>query len=607
MIENALYLIFFAGLACMIVPDRFRGLIKSMAFAASVLTFAYGIYSFVSPAYASLTGFFEYRSFSGFIALACTFFCFIVVCFSMTYAEFIPQINLYYGLILWCVSFSMFAVFSSNLISLLVFWGLSGMTLYLLANLMPGSSNAAKKSFIFLGASDAFLVLGVAILWMLTGSFDIFSIRLSLSGGGTITTVAFLCFAVAALTKAGIMPFHSWIPDFAETVPMSLTAFLPAALDKLLGIFLLVLVTKQLFVLNTAMSLLLLAAGALTIICAVYMAMIQHDIKKLLSYHAVSQVGYMVLGIATGSPLGIAGGIFHMINNAIYKSGLFLAGASVEHENGTTMLDKLGGLSKAMPITFAVCLIMALSISGVPPLNGFVSKWMIYQSLISQYAAPGMTGAEKILYLVFLVTAMFGSALTLASFVKLIHSVFLGQPSESPEAASKKVSEVKLPMLAPMLMLAFLCVLFGVFPYSVPLKTFIYPALASFNIPVPQVIGFWQPDAATALLLIALLIGLFLYIVLNIKFKASTPFMGGEDLPAEAKASGPEFYTTISDIGFFKKVYGLAEKKFFDIYNIITDLVLGFGRFLSFVHTGSLHTYLLLFLLGFAAVIFTLR
>ena len=112
----------------------------------------------------------------------------------------------------------------------------------------------------------------------------------------------------------------------------------------------------------------------------------------------------MVLGIGTGNPIGIAGALFHMLNNAIYKSCLFLTGGSVQHKTGTTNLDKLGGLAKLMPITFTACLIAALSISGVPPFNGFVSKWMIYQGIVEL----GREGSK--LWVIWLAAAMFGSA-----------------------------------------------------------------------------------------------------------------------------------------------------------------------------------------------------
>jgi NADH-quinone oxidoreductase subunit L len=122
--------------------------------------------------------------------------------------------------------------------------------------------------------------------------------------------------------------------------------------------------------------------GAITIILAVMMALIQRDYKRLLSYHAISQVGYMILGIGTCLPAGIIGGIFHMLNNALYKCGLFLTGGVVEKQTGTTDLAKLGGLRLNMPVTFVCYLITAASISGVPPFNGFFSKELIYDAAL---------------------------------------------------------------------------------------------------------------------------------------------------------------------------------------------------------------------------------
>lgn len=607
MIEYTSITIFLIGLALLLIPSRFAALIKSAALTGAAVTLFYGINGFLSPVHGSLTGFFAYNSFAGFIALACAFFCFITVSFSLQYADFIKQANQYYGLIFWCVSFSIAAVYSTNLVALVVFWGLSGMTLYLLANLMPEASNASKKSFIFVGGSDAFMVLGIAILWKLTGTFNIYDIRLNLADGSILAKVSFLCLTIAAFTKAGAMPFHSWIPDFAEKVPLSLTALLPAALDKLLGVFLLVIVCNQLFLLDTAMSLLLLLTGSLTIIFAAYMALIQNDIKKLLAYSAIAQVGYIILGIASGTALGMAGALFYMINHAIYKSCLFLTGAAVEHRAGTTQFDKLGGLSKYMPVTFAICLIAVFTASGIPPFSGFAAKWMVYQSLIMQYSNPGLSQITRLFYLSFLVSAMFGSALTLAALVKLVHSVFLGQPSETSGETSKKISEVGYTMLAPMGLLAALCAVFGFAPNFAPLNSFIYPSLKFLNIAPPEAIGLWEPMAATALIALALAAGAGIFYFGKIKFQSSNPFIGGEDLPLEAKAPGADFYRTVSDMSFFSKAYALAGKKFFDIYDMITAAVTALGRFLSFVHTGSLHTYLLLFLLGFTAVILFMR
>ncbi|MHC4458641.1 MAG: NADH-quinone oxidoreductase subunit 5 family protein, partial [Planctomycetota bacterium] len=411
--------------------------------------------------------------------------------------------NIYYGSILLTIGGSAGILLSNHLLYLLIFWEIVTAALYLLITTGGRNSNfAATKSFAMIGVSDAALLLGILMVWVLSGTFIISDI--SLQASSALTIIAFLLLMIAAITKAGAMPLHTWLPTSGEFAPTSVMALLPGAIDKLLGIYLLVVIVRQVFVINSAaLSLVLVIIGSATIIVAAMVAIAQHNIKKLLAYSAISQVGYMVLGIATGTALGFAGAVFHMLNNAIYKSCLFLCGGAVEQATGTAELDRLGGLGKKMPITFTAFLIAALAVSGIPPLNGFVSKWMVYQSVIQMGATQ--TGQAAKLWPLWLVVAVFGSAITLAYSVKIIHSVFLSRlPSELGD-----VKEVSLPMKVPMLVLAFLCVFFGVF-YLVPLRLFIYPAL---EIPDAEIFGTWESALATVLILIGILIGLLILIV----------------------------------------------------------------------------------------------
>jgi NADH-quinone oxidoreductase subunit L len=278
-----------------------------------------------------------------------------------------------------------------------------------------------------------------------------------------LAAVAFVLMMIGAAGKAGAMPFHTWIPDAAVDAPVTFMAFLPAAFEKLLGIYLLARISLDFFKIRpgSGLSVLLMVVGAVTIVLAVLMALVQKDLKRLLSYHAVSQVGYMILGIGTAVPFGIAGGIFHMINHAMYKCGLFLSAGSVEHRTGTTELKKLGGLRKEMPLTafgFTVC---ALAISGVWPLNGFVSKEMVFH------------GALESGYTVFAIAAWVGAIFTFASFLKAGHSVFFGERTRELPA----VKESQPAIVVPILVLAALCILFGVYN-KLPLTLFIQPILA---------------------------------------------------------------------------------------------------------------------------------
>ncbi|MFH1678966.1 MAG: proton-conducting transporter membrane subunit [Candidatus Omnitrophota bacterium] len=466
---------------------------------------------------------------SSFVILAVIIFSVLVIIYSLRFMAGKARLLQYYIWIILTAIASIGAVLANNLILLLVLWGFLGFTLYLLIN-MGGkdSEQAAKKTFIIIGGSDCLMLLGVAIIYSLSGTFQMDKIRLSISHE-PLPVIAYLCIAIACFAKAGAMPFHSWIPDCAESAPVPVVAFLPASLDKLLGIYLLARVSLDLFLLNQAMHIFLMLIGAFTIVAAVMMALVQHNFKRLLGYHAVSQVGYMVLGIGTGVPIGIAGAIFHMLNNAVYKSCLFLTGGNVESQAKTSELGQLGGLAKVMPVTYLSCLIASFAISGVPPFNGFVSKWMIYQGLISQLSA-GSFGL-RLTTVLCLVAAMIGSSLTLASFMKLIHAVFLGQRLKDKGQTDANISEVHWTMWLPCLILAGICVLFGVFAFQIPLKQFILPSLATrYSLLAADFPGFWSSGLTSALIIAGLILGLLIFKLskLKLSFRQDSPFVGGE-------------------------------------------------------------------------------
>ena len=543
----------------------------------------------------SLGVLFKFNYFSFFVGTFIVFFTLLILVYSLGAMRGQKGLARYYFYILLTALVSLGAVFANHLIVFLVFWGFLGLLLYLLIGFgkKERTSQTGKKTLIIVGGTDALMILGVAIVWKLTGSWRMDVIHIALTTPTAV--VAYLCFAAAAFAKAGAMPFHTWIPDTAEDAPTSVTAFLPAALDKLLGIYFLVRVSLDLFQMSAGMNTFLMAMGSLTIVCAVMMALVQHDLKRLLGYHAVSQVGYMVLGIGTGNPVGIAGGVFHMLNNAIYKSCLFLSAGAVEKKTGTTDLDKLGGLAKTMPVIYIAFLIASLAISGVPPLNGFASKWMIYLGIIE----TGRQGSP--LWILWLIAAMFGSALTLASFMKLVHAVFLGQSS------LEKPSKDKTPMTMgfPIVLLAGLCVLFGVFARQIPLGVFVLPSLKQ-NVVFS---GTWNAGMATVLILLGLLVGFVIYLLgMAGKSRTTAPFIGGEDLKQhlEMRMSGTEFYRTIQDMRGLKGIYALAQKKVFDIYEMGIKGTQGLYKMVSYFHNGILPTYLSWCLLGMLVLFYVL-
>jgi len=588
-----LYLIiipFIVGLFCLLIPKKLSKLREWLATGGALVTFYFAIVSFLRKSiqwsYSNLP-LLKVDNLSGFIVLAMGLFGFLIVLYSLKYMAGKERLNEYYAYLLWTIGGACGAILANNLVLLLVFWGFLGLTLYLLIGIAgPDAARAAKKTLIIVGGSDSLMILGIGIVWLLSGSFQMDSMNIQLTGW--LPAIAFISLAVGSFAKAGAMPLHTWIPEMAMRAPTSITGFLPGSLDKLLGIYFLGRISMDIFVMNNGMGKLLLIVGALTIVAGVMMALIQHDLRRLLSYHAVSQAGYMVLGIGTGNPIGIAGALFHMLNNAIYKFGLFLSGGAVENRARTTDLDKLGGLAKVMPITFISCLVAALSISGVPPLNGFVSKWMVYQGVIELGK-----GGDK-LWIVWLVAAMFGSALTLASFMKVLHCVFLGSPSPSSQQSARKQNEVSFAMWMPMVVLAALCVTFGVLAYRVPLKNLIFPAVPGISF-----LGFWSPGLATLLIIVGIILGLIIYWVGNIRgLRADSAYIGGEIIPEESRVTGVDFYDTIKDMVTFKIIYRKAEEKLFDIYDQGAKFVFFFIRGMRKIHSGVLPTYLSWSLLG---------
>ena len=320
-----------AGAICLSLPDRVKIFIKLGALLVCLASFAAAIHIFLKKPivynYGSYTVLLA-DNLSGFIAVAIAAFALLITIYSFGFIE--RSFGRYFGYTLMTLGASMGAVFANDMIVLLTFWGVLVSLLYLMVNLKgtDDSAAAAKKSLIIIGGTDALMLFGLCLVWSMTKTFMISGLRIPLSSASAY--IAYFSLAIAAFAKAGAMPFHSWLPDVAEFAPASVTAYLPASLDKLLGIYLLARISLSLFAVNRITNTVLAVVGAVTIVLAVIIALVQHDMKRLLGYHAVSQVGYMVLGIGTGNPIGIAGGLFHMLNNVIYKSCLFLSAGSVE-------------------------------------------------------------------------------------------------------------------------------------------------------------------------------------------------------------------------------------------------------------------------------------
>jgi formate hydrogenlyase subunit 3/multisubunit Na+/H+ antiporter MnhD subunit len=467
------------------------------------------------------------------------------------------------------------------------------------------SSFAARKAITIIGIADYALMLGIVILLVVVGDVDFpVADRIALNNPWLITS--YILIMIGTLAKLGTMPLHTWIPESAKVVPASTLAFIPGSIDKLLGVYLLIRVSYFIFDLSGSMPLriLLMVIGVVSIVVMAVAALIQKDAQRLLAFSTVSQAGYMVLGIGTGMPVAIAGALFHMLNNVLYKSVLFMTVGSVENRTRTTDMALLGGLGPKMPVTLFAFVIAVLAISGVPPFNGFYSKWMIYQGIIG-------LSSQIPLWFIFLICAMFGSILTLAYSLKLLHAIFLGHKPKT----LNKVREARFVMVVPSLVLSLACIIFGVFANIIPLKLFVLPSLP-FKI---GYIGFWSPNLATILIIVGIILGLIIFLIGTVsKSKKSAVFVGGEALDEdEARVTGVGFYSSLRTLDMLDKTYNFSEGGAFDFYNYlqgaargfayifknvinyiivgiyrsIGKLVRGMGSLTSSLHTGELYNY----------------
>lgn len=504
-------------------------------------------------------------------------------------------------LILLSIGFSIGTVISGQMISFVIFWGISGLLLYCYAllNPTPTGAQAAKKTFLMIGGSDILLLIGLALLWRNhQENFQLFAT--SLKVGDFWSVVSFSCLLLAALTKAGGFPMHTWLPVFAESAPIEGVAILPASLDKLLGIYLLARMMTGLFKFPFVINIIVMVIGALTIITAVMMALIQHNGRKLLGYHAVSQVGYMVLGLGTGNPVGVIGGIFHLVNHTLYKSDLFLSFGSVEKRTGTAELDEIGGLAGYMPWTFISSLVGALAISGLPPFNGFVSKWLIYQSLV--IGAQGKPILLQLIYLICLIIAVFGSGLTLASFMKFLYTIYFGKN----KPGSSRIKESCPNNLFATLTLAALCIILGVFAFPLMIKPLLNPILGGeFKHGTINMPGFYQPYLMVCLLITGIIVTCLGYLIFR-KVRFDQNYVGGQEDSDHFTINGTHFYNEIRSLNPLKKIYDLALQKAFDIYHWGGQLAQSTAVLLQKAHTGILPTYTIWIIAGLTLIILAL-
>jgi multicomponent Na+:H+ antiporter subunit D len=391
---------------------------------------------------------------------------FAATIFSISYMKQYTAKYKYYGLFLLMVAGMNGVVMTGDMFNLFVFLEIASIASYaLVAFGCEHEELEASFKYLVLGSIGSTLVLlGIALTYGITGSLNMAAISTQLSATATNLLVIMISalFIVGFGIKAALVPFHPWLPDAHPSAPAPISAMLSGVLIKALGVYALARILFNVIGVTPIFGLILIILGVLSMTIGVFLAVGQWDFKRLLAYHSISQMGYVVLGIglgaymlATDGPIIVAGvamlgGIFHLTNHAVFKSLLFLCSGSVQYATGTRQLKEMGGLKEKMPLTRFACTVASLSIAGVPPFNGFWSKLVIVIATI-------MAALHNPAFLVLTVIALVVSFVTLVSFLKVLRYTFLGMLKDT----LKEVKESPFFMGLAMVILALFCIGMG--------------------------------------------------------------------------------------------------------------------------------------------------
>ncbi len=397
---------------------------------------------------------------NGFVCLIIAFIAFMVSIYSKeSVKKEVPgKTTPFYSVFLLLITGLMGMTITGDIFNFYVFLEISSLTAYaLIAMGDRGDGVVASFNYLIMGTVAAsFILLGIGYLYAVTGTLNMADMQNILPGvyESKVVLAALAFFMVGFSIKVGLFPLHSWLPDAYTHAPSTASALIAGLMTKvgayavirfMFGVF-----TPDFVINTTQMTHILAWAAALAIIVGSVLAIAQSDIKRMLAYSSISQIGYILLGVGLANMIGMEGGLLHLLNHALMKCALFLVAGAIFYKTGIRNLYQFKGLGKKMPVTTTVFLIAALSMIGVPGTVGFTSKW---------YLALGSVDAGQ---WIFVFVILLSSLLNIVYFWRIFDNIWFGHPHEIENITR---DEAPLTMLVPMVILAFLCVFFGFFAY----------------------------------------------------------------------------------------------------------------------------------------------
>ncbi len=415
----------------------------------------------------------------------------LVVLYSIYYlAKDKEQLGSFYVYLLLFMGAMLGVVLSDNLIVMYGFWELTSISSFLLIGYWyhrEKSRYGAQKSMLITVFGGLAMLGGIILLYLMTGTFSISEIvaQSDVVLGHNLLIPAILCFLLGAFTKSAQFPFHIWLPDAMEA-PTPVSAYLHSATMVKAGIYL-VARMSPVFAESPVWLWLVAGFGITTLFWGSFSAVKQTDLKSILAFSTVSQLGLIMSLLGVGAAalhydgiddnvftVATTAAVFHLINHATFKGSLFMVVGIVDHETGTRDIRKLGGLMHLMPITFTLAIIGAFSMAGLPPFNGFLSKEMFFTGMVNILKLDHFSLSTW--GLLFPVLAWIASVFTFIYSMKLVFRTFTGK--YKPEGLKKKPHEAPLGMLVSPVVLGSLVIIFGLFP-NILSHNLISPAMAS--------------------------------------------------------------------------------------------------------------------------------
>ena len=348
-------------------------------------------------------------------------------------------------------------VLATNLLQFFFFWELMLIPSYLMIIYWGTKDKAAKiglKYFLYTQIGSIGILISFALLGFYGSSLNIADIATNLSGSGipnALLILSFVLLMVGLAVKMAIFPFHNWLPDAHGEAPTPISVLLSAVMIETASYA--IVRIGMIFYSTTfhAARFAFEAIGAFTLFYGGYLALRQTDIKRLLAYSSISQMGYIFVGLGTFSTLGVAGGLFHILSHGFGKGILFMVAGILMHTVKTRDIEQMGGLGRKMPITTIIAFIGALNLAGTPPLAGFFSEWLIFSGAVDN----AITGE----FIAVAVILLLGSILSAAYMLRFLWKVFLGPMKDE----HKETKETHYLFWVPAGILAILAVVFGIF------------------------------------------------------------------------------------------------------------------------------------------------